>query len=81
MVTPAAPTRPKALVVLIMAPTPCGSTQRNHACLEELPLEPKSLAKLTHRNADLLLKLAVQSWGKSRGVQQQSACCGSKAVR
>ena len=36
---------------------PFGSLERGRAFLESLPVDPEILAKLTHENADLLLKL------------------------
>ena len=45
--------------VLYSVDYPFGSLERGRAFLESLPLEPKDLAKIAHRNADQLLKLST----------------------
>ena len=45
--------------ILYSVDYPFGAPERGRAFLESLPLEPEDLAKVTHRNADHLLKLAV----------------------
>ena len=45
--------------ILYSVDYPFGSPERGRAFLESLPLEPEDLAKVTHRNADQLLKLAA----------------------
>ena len=44
--------------VLYSVDYPFGSLERGRAFLESLPLKPEDLAKITHRNADQLLKLS-----------------------
>ena len=45
--------------ILYSVDYPFGSPERGRAFLESLPLEPKDLAKVTHRSADQLLKLST----------------------
>ena len=45
--------------ILYSVDYPFGSPERGRTFLESLPLEPENLAKVTHGNADRLLKLAV----------------------
>ncbi len=45
--------------ILYSVDYPFGSLERSRAFLEEISVDTETLAKITHGNADQLLKLAV----------------------